>query len=130
MHKYYRSLVALLCIIVIVSCGEKKMPDIQIPTGCQLHIELQSAQTMAKEYGKSEMWVLQNVKINIWEKSTPDGKGRPVGKMIPGSRAVILEEGPDDYKVQSPLDKSIGWINKMHVARTLKQDVETREPCN
>ena len=130
MHKYYRSLVALLCIIVIVSCGEKKMPDIQIPTGCQLHIELQSAQTMAKEYGKSEMWVLQNVKINIWEKSTPDGKGRPVGKMIPGSRAVILEEGPDDYKAQSPLDKSIGWINKMHVARTLKQDVETREPCN
>ena len=96
---------------------------------CEKYIELHSAKYMGKEYGQSEMWVLSNVKINLWEKETPKGKGKKVGSMIPGSRALIIEEGADDYKVKSPLDGSIGWINKMQVSRTLYQDKETRKPC-
>lgn len=96
---------------------------------CKKHIELHSAQYMANEYGQSEMWVLSNVKINLWEKETPKGKGKKVGSMIPGSRALIIEEGSEDYKVKSPLDKSIGWISKIQINRTLYQDTETRQPC-
>ena len=49
--------------------------------------------------------------------------------MYPGSRALLLNKGKDDYKVKSPLDKSIGWVNKMQVKKTLWQDTETREAC-
>ena len=83
---------------------------------CKEHIELHSAADLAKEYGQTEMWILQNVKINF-------------GKMYPGSRALIIEEGDQDYKVKSPLDKSVGWISKIQVKLTLWQDVDTREPC-
>lgn len=76
------------------------------------------------------MWVLNNVKINLWEKPTHKGKGRIVGKMLPGSRAVIIESSADDFKVKSPLDKSVGWVNKIQVKTTLYQDTETRKPCS
>lgn len=96
---------------------------------CKKHIELHSAKYMANEYGQSEMWVLSNVKINLWEKETSKGKGKKVGSMMPSSRALIIEEGLEDYKVKSPLDKSIGWISKIQVSKTLYQDTDTREPC-
>lgn len=79
--------------------------------------------------GSTETLVLTNHKINLWEKPSFQGKGKPVGKMIPGPRAVILEKGPEDYKVKSPLDDKVGWINKVQVKRVLKQDTETRKPC-
>jgi hypothetical protein len=97
---------------------------------CKEHIELHSADYLAKEYGKSEMWVLNNVKINLWEKPTHLGKGRKVGQMLPGSRALILETSEEDYRVKSPLDKSIGWINKIQVKKTLFQDTVTRKSCS
>lgn len=97
-------------------------------TGCQPHIELESAAFWAKELGRSETWVLQNHRINLWANSGSD-KGQKVGEMIPGSRAVVLEKAGDNYKVRSPLDGSVGWINDLQIARTLNQDVETRKPC-
>jgi hypothetical protein len=96
---------------------------------CREHIELHSASYIANEYGESEFWVLENRKIYLWEKLTSQGKGKVVGKMLIGSRALILEKSGEDYKVQSPLDKSIGWVNEVQVARTLLQNTETREPC-
>lgn len=96
---------------------------------CRAHIELHPACDIAEIYEKSEAWVLGNYKVNLWEKQTSQGKGKSVGKLLPGSRAVILEKGPEDYKVKSPLDKSVGWINKMQVKRVLKQDTITRKPC-
>ncbi len=96
---------------------------------CKEHIELYSAAYLANEYGRSETWVLKNVKINLWKKTTPQGKGRVVGKLLPGSRALIIEKDTEDYKVKSPYDKSIGWVNVVQVKRTLLQDTETRKPC-
>ena len=84
---------------------------------------------LAKEYGRTETWVVQNVKVYLWEKPTPEGKGKKVGKMLPGSRALILEDGKEDFRVKSPLDQSVGWVNKIQVKRTLFQDTETRKPC-
>lgn len=100
-----------------------------VHAACKEHIELLSAKEIANELGKSEMWVLMNYKINVWEKSTPDGKGRKVGEMRPGSRAVIIEEGSQDFKIKSPLDKSIGWVNIIQIKGTLMQDTETRRSC-
>jgi hypothetical protein len=96
---------------------------------CKNHIELLSAAEIASEFQKSELWVVQNWKINLWASQSPN-KGSQVGQMRPGSRAVILEEGVDDYKVRSPLDKSEGWVSKIQVKRTLKQDSETFTPCS
>jgi hypothetical protein len=96
---------------------------------CKNHIELLSAAEIASEFQKSEIWVVQNWKINLWTNQSPN-KGPQVGQMRPGSRAVILEEGADDYKVRSPLDKSEGWVSKIQVKRTLKQDTETFSPCS
>lgn len=96
--------------------------------GCQDHIELKSAAHWAAELGQSETVVLATHRINLWESPSPS-KGRAVGKMLPGSRAVILERRPDDYRVQSPLDQSIGWVSTIQVERTLSQDVATREAC-
>lgn len=96
---------------------------------CKRHIELHSAKEIAREAGWSEQYVLQNYRINLWARPTPEGKGRTVGKMLPGSRALILADGPEDYRVRSPLDNSKGWVSKIQVKRTLYQDTETREPC-
>jgi len=96
---------------------------------CKKHIALLSAKEVAKEIGQSEMWVLSNYKINLWSKTSKNGKGSVVGRLISGSHALIIDENSRDYKIQSPLDKSIGWISKIQVKGTLLQDTKTREKC-
>ena len=98
-------------------------------TGCQPHIEVHNAAHWAKELGTTEAAAQTNHRINLWNR--PSGRERAVvGYLLVGSRAVILDEMPDAYRVQSPADKSDGWLSKIQVARTLKQDVETRRPCD
>jgi len=97
---------------------------------CEKFIVLHSAGKLAEEYGVSEAWIEQTGKmIAVWEKPTPEGKGRKVGEMHPGSHAKMLEEGPEDYKIVSPYDKSVGWVNKNQVAATTYQDTVSREVC-
>ncbi len=138
-------LMLLASFVLILSCQQRKRTeDIQKNikiiekdmiekvevSDCQEFIELHSASYLAKEYGKSEMWVLKNIKINLWQKESSKGKGRKVGALLPGSHALIIKNGANDYKVQNPLDKSIGWINKIQVNRTLFQNIHTYEPCS
>jgi hypothetical protein len=98
------------------------------PPDCRKHIELHGGKYWAKELGKSEMWVLANHHINLWQSQSPT-KGNRVGQMRVGSRAMILEEAADDYKVRSPLDGAQGWVGKIQVGRTLWQDAKTFKPC-
>jgi len=114
-------------IFIVITLIMFFMPAQNSAEECKEHIELYSASDLAKEYGQSEMWVLNNVKINSCEKPTHLGKGKKVGQMLPGSRALILQTSGEDYKVKSPLDKSEGWINKIQVLKTIYQDTETRE---
>lgn len=65
----------------------------------------------------------------MWTLRGYEGKGRPVGAMRPVSRAVIIDEGVEDFKVRSPLDNSVGWVNFIQVQRTLMQDVITNRIC-
>lgn len=124
-----RSLLAATAIAGTVLLAQLLGGHAALAGECREFIELKSAADVAREYGKTEMWVLQNVKINVWEKGSSAGKGRKVGELNPGSRALVLEEGPDDYRVQSPLDHSTGWVSKVQVSHTLKQDTESFEPC-
>ena len=111
---------------------------------CEKHIEVHDAKFWAKEMGRSEMWVLTNHHINLLQfQGTPahPDMGRLMGKMRVGSRALILEETTysgshtppgektEDYRVKSPLDGSVGWVNAFEVARTLYQHVDTFESC-
>ena len=96
---------------------------------CVEYIECLSAKEVAEEYGRTEDWVSANYKINIWEKTTENGKGGMVGEIKFGSRALIIDREGEDYKVLSPINKSIGWINGIHISKTLYQDPKTLEKC-
>lgn len=92
------------------------------------HIELSGATSWARELGKSEMWVLEHHRINLWENPAMP-RGRKVGEMQVGSRALILEDRDHAYRVKSPLDGSVGWVSRIQVERALWQDVNTRKAC-
>lgn len=132
-----KTLIILFSFIFVFSCGNKKN-ETELTTSkeqqtkkqkseYQEFIELHSAAHLAKESGTTEMWVIKNLKINLWQKESSQGKGRKVGELLPGSRALIISKGKDDYKVESPYDNSIGWINKIQVKRTLIQNIHTFE---
>lgn len=126
--------IAALCYIDMYITHEKKkavVPKKPELENCKEHIELYSVKEWAKEYGESETWILQKrkLKINLWTKTTAQGKGKVCGKLLLGSRALILEQGDEDYKVKSPYDNSVGWLNIVQVKRTLFQDIETNKPC-
>ena len=96
---------------------------------CVQYIGLLSAKVVAREFGWTESYVLQNHRINVWEKTTSNGRGKAVGKMYPGSNALLLERSGDDFKIVSPLDRSIGWVNRVQVQRTLYLNPNTKERC-
>ena len=96
---------------------------------CVEYIQCLSAKEVAEEYGRTEDWVSANYKINIWEKTTENGKGGMVGEIKLGSRALIIDREGEDYKVLSPINKLIGWVNRIHISKTLYQDPKTLEKC-
>jgi len=96
---------------------------------CAEFIQLLSAKQIAREFDRTEMWALQNYKVIVWEKTTTNGKGKKVGEMHCGSRALILERNGDDFKIKSPKDESIGWVNSIQVDKTLYQSPDTYEKC-
>ena len=103
-------------------CKDKKVSTtsetvkITVPTGCKKHIEL-------FESAKSGI-----SNVNVWENPDPD-RGKAVGIIKPGSRAVIVEELKDGYIIQSPWDKSIGYISKVQVKKTLYVNTESLTFC-
>ena len=75
-------------------------------------------------------WVTENWMFNLWEKPSHLGKGLPVGRMKCGATAIIIDKKGDDYKILSPYDKSIGWINKKQISFTFYQNPKTQKPCD
>ena len=98
-------------------------------TDCAEFIECLSAKTIAEEYGRTERWAVANYKVSVWSETAESGKGTKVGEMRCGSRAIVLNRSGDDYKILSPLDNSIGWVNKVQTAKTLFQNPNTYEKC-
>ena len=77
----------------------------------------------------SKGWVTGNWMFNLWEKPYHLGKGSAVGRMRCGTTAVIIDKEGDDYKICSPYDESIGWINKKQVSFIFYQNPKTQRPC-
>ena len=77
----------------------------------------------------SKGWVTENWMFNLWEKPSHLGKGLPVGRMKCGATAIIIDRKGDDYKILSPYDESIGWINKKQISFTFYQNPKTQKPC-
>ena len=96
---------------------------------CAEFIKCLSAKEVAREYGKTEQWIVANHRIVVWGKTSAQGKFPKVGEMYAGSRALIIDRSGDDYKIMSPLDKSIGWVNEVQVATTIYQHPKTFEDC-
>ena len=78
----------------------------------------------------SKGWVTENWMFNLWEKPSHLGKGLPIGRMKCGATAIIIDKENDDYKILSPYDESIGWINKKQISFTFYQNPKTQKPCN
>ena len=84
-------------------------------------------------FNKTEIpkgWVTKNWMFNLWEKPSHLGKGLPVGRMKCGATAIIIDKENDDYKILSPYDESIGWINKKQISFTFYQNPKTQKPCD
>ena len=96
---------------------------------CLEFIELLSVKEIAKEYGKTEEWAMNHY-VNLWKKTSNNVKGRIVGMMRAGSRAIVLEESGDDFKVQSPINNMIGWVNKIQVEKTIFLNPKTFVECD
>lgn len=104
---------------------------VQQATGaCRQFVALHSIATVAHEAGTTEDWVVAKYRINVWEKTTAQGRGRAVGKIFPGSMVLLLETSGPDLKVQSPLDNSVGWVNQIQVAGLLMLNDTTFAPCH
>ncbi len=129
--KTYAVAAVLLAITAIVGCAPAdtpgKRPAAAHVVGCQPHIEVFGAEHWARELGQSETQVLANYRINLWANGGAN-RGGKVGELRPGARAVILEATDDSYRVQGG-EHQTGWVSKIQVARTLNQDVESRQPC-
>tara|TARA_Y100000590_G_scaffold146852_1_gene168683 strand:- start:611 stop:1045 length:435 start_codon:yes stop_codon:yes gene_type:complete len=143
-----KKLSVLLCLLILTACGgdtKKTTKKVSYPSSsvnsnnsavntlensdCAEFIELLSAREVAQEYGTTEQWVVANHKVNVWQQRGSN-RGKKVGELRPGSRALILEKFQNEYKIKSPLDKSIGYISKIQVKRTLKQHPKTFKSCN
>ena len=96
---------------------------------CIEYIELLSVKEIAKEYGKTEEWVAANHYVNLWKETSENGKGEMAGFMRVATRAMILDEIDEDYKVQSPIGDLIGWVNKIQVAKTIFLNPSTLVEC-
>ena len=84
-------------------------------------------------FNKTEIqkgWVTENWMFNLWEKPSHLGKGLPVGRMKCGATAIIIDKENDDYKILSPYDESIVWINKKQISFTFYQNPKTQKPCD
>ena len=96
---------------------------------CIEYIELLSVKDIAKEYEKTEEWISENHIVYLWKETSEDGKGQMAGYMRVATRATILDEIDEDYKVQSPIGDLIGWVNKIQVSKTIFLNPSTLVEC-
>ncbi len=96
---------------------------------CKEYIETRSAKQLSKELKKPEKWVQANYRVKLFAKEPGKGKGKVVGKLSPGTRAVILKAGIDSYQVKSHFDGSTGWIKRADVRHVLLLDTKSLKLC-
>jgi hypothetical protein len=147
MKEYFRYFITLAILGVLLNaCGNSKqrvpatksssskpVPQesaTNMESDCVDFVVMLSTAEVAAELGQSESYVQANYKINVWANPSSSGnRGSVVGKIIPGSNCRLLEKRGNDYKIQSPFDKSIGWITSVQIKGVTKKNPKTFQPC-
>jgi len=122
-------LIGIILLIIVFSMSEEREISREFSSDCVEFVSLVPAPEIAKELGKSEIWVLSNYSIRLWEKPASEGYGKTVGEMISGSNARLIEKRGSSYLVISPKDKSRGWISGIQVKKVIKLNPETFKSC-
>ena len=55
---------------------------------------------------------LHKKKIIIWDQPSSFSGARKIGEIHPGTITNVLEKYEDFYKISSPVDGTVGWINQ------------------
>ena len=92
---------------------------------CSEFVEFISADSLASALGSTRGLIESDVLL--WERDTPSGKGKLVATIPRGSRALVIDEGPEDYEVQ--VDGVHAWVWKMEVSGAIFLDRTTFRPC-
>ncbi len=61
----------------------------------------------------ASMYYKSYYSINVWARTTDEGKFPKVGSVPAGTKVKIIGESSEDYKVKLS-NGTVGWINKMH----------------
>ncbi len=147
MKEYFRYFITLAVLGVLLNAcdnSKQRVPAAQsaspkpaakqnatkIESDCVDFVVMLSTAEVAAELGESESYVQANYKINVWANPSSSGnRGKVVGKIIPGSNCRLLEKRGNDYKIQSPFDKSIGWITSVQIKGVARKNLKTFQPC-
>ena len=134
-------MLSMVFILIIISgCTQEKNKenssikyDVQAQMNqnpdCVDFIALWEASDIAERIGKDKKWVFLNYTVELWDTPPTQGSGNSVGLLRASSYARIIEKNGDDYKVESPVDKVHGWVNKEHVKTISKKNPRTRALC-
>ncbi len=96
---------------------------------CVEFVALWPAGDIAKKIGKDKKWVFLNYRVDIWDTPPSEQKGSVVSKLRASSYARIIEKRDEDYKVESPIDKTVGWLSKEHVKTISWKNPKTKKLC-
>ena len=96
---------------------------------CVEFVALWSAGDIAEKIGKDKKWVFLNYTVDMWDAPPTYSSGNMVGKLRASSYARIMAIMGDDYKVESPINQTQGWISNDHVKTISKKNPKTRALC-
>ena len=96
---------------------------------CVEFVALWPAGDVAGRIGKDKKWVFLNYTVDLWDIPPSEGIGKNVGKLRASSYARIIQKKGTDYKVESPVDQTQGWLSKKHVKSISRKNPKTRALC-
>ncbi|MFQ5586596.1 MAG: hypothetical protein ACE5GF_07220 [Thermodesulfobacteriota bacterium] len=99
----------------------------QLYAECREHVVIYGMDYYMTELGMSESRAA-SYRVNLWD--SPN-RNRVVGKLIPGTHALLLQESATHWKVKAPRLQggTVGWIGDAQVEKVVSQDMETNELC-
>ncbi len=85
---------------------------------------------IAEKLGKTKKWVFLNYTVDLVENPLKGVNGNKTGKLKASSYAPILGLFEEYYFVESPFDKSRGWLHQSHVKAISRKNPKTRALCD
>ena len=102
---------------------------IKSDTNCVKFVALWSSSEIAEQLGKSKKWVFLNYTVDVLKNESHTVNNKNISKLRASSYAEIIDFTDNDFKVKSPIDNKIGWINKSHVKSVVDKNRKTKELC-